>query len=286
MDSSVHEAGARTERGLHDDPGLSWIDRGDMRPAGAKEALVALTTVADRLRSAGDARAAFPDVYSAITRRVTERIALGPGVFFLEPSWISRLAGRFCRRYLETLCWSFEGAVQDAAAWRVAYETCRDPGSSPIVNVLLGLSAHINSDLAIGIYRTIVEVGAAGDPVRLARFKHDHDAVNDLLEESVPEAFARLVDRHGCLIASALVQHAYPLARWAAMHILKTWRARVWEEALALVAAGSAAARDVIVRRMERRAGRYARLLALSVPHAPAWAGGAGATLRALADLV
>jgi hypothetical protein len=292
MDSSSQ---AETRRAC-----TSWIDRGDAssssRPEGAPDALEALTGAAERLSADGDARAAFPDIYAIITRRVVERAALGPGGFFLEPQWISRLAGRFCQRYLETLRWSLDRWPQDAEAWTVAYASCELAGSPPLANVLLGLSAHINFDLAIGIYRTIVELGAASDPARLARFKHDHDAVNVLLDESIPEAFDRLIQRHGCPVAGALFDHAYVVSRWATLQILATWRGRVWDDALELLAADSAAARDVVVRRMERRSGRYARLLAFSLPHGadarrdpPGRGGGmlgcAAAYLRALGAL-
>jgi hypothetical protein len=259
MDSSLHGTG-----------GSSWIGQDDAssRPSSASDALRALTVVAERLGASGDARAAFPGVYAIITRRVAERVALGPGGFFLEPEWIGRLAGRFCQRYLETLRWSIEGRPQDAEAWALAYASCAAEGSAPLANVVLGLSAHINLDLTIGIYRALVEVDAAGHPARMARFKHDHDAVNELLDASVPEAFALLVERHGCPVASALFRHAYAVSRWTAMHLLTTWRARVWDDAIELVSADGPAARDAIVRRMERRSGRYARLLAFSMPHA------------------
>src|SRR6202012_2952670 len=107
----------------------------------------------------------------------------------------------------------------------------------PIQHVLLGLSAHINYDLPIGIARTIVELGAAGDPARLRRFRHDHDAVNHLLRASVPEAFDRLTGRHACPASRMVLARAYGLAEWVAMEILTTWRTHVWDDALELLRA-------------------------------------------------
>jgi hypothetical protein len=257
MESAEQQAGERVRK-------RAWLDHLDIpaRPMNVDEALLALDRVAEKLAEDGDPRAAFPDIYSIITRRVGESVALGEGAFFLEPRWISRLAGSFCERYLETLRWSFHGRRQDTGAWGLAYEACDARGMLPIQHVLLGLSAHINFDLAMGIYRTIVEMGAQHDPEMLARFKHDHDAVNHLLRASIPEAFDHLISRHRCAGAALLFHHAYALSEWTAIHILSSWRDRVWYDAMALLHA-DAAGREEIVRRMELRSRRYAHLLAV-----------------------
>jgi hypothetical protein len=275
MESTQHGSGTRAaDRG--------WLDRGDAaeRPTSAREALRLLDLVTERLLSEGDPRAAFPDIYAIITRRVAEnvdastRATAGDDAFFQEPRWISRLAGRFCERYLETLRWSLDGAPQDAGAWDTTYASCSVPGTLPLQHVMLGLSAHINYDLAIGIHRTIIEFGAT-DAGTLSRYKHDHDAVNDLLRASIPEAFDHLVARHHCVAASAIFHRGYAFAEWTTMRVLTSWRARVWEDAMEMLGARTAAMRDVIVRRMERVSRRYARLLALPglVPVQPQPAG-------------
>ncbi len=140
--------------------------------------------------------------------------------------------------------------------------------------MLLGLSAHINFDLAIGIHKTIIEFGIT-DPAALRRYKHDHDAVNDLLRASIPEAFDHLVTRHRCEAAGLIVHRTYAFAEWAIMRVLASWRGRVWDDAMAMLSCRTDAARQVIVQRMERLSRRYARILALPdvVPlalHAPA----------------
>lgn len=244
--------------------GRSWLEAEVPRaPTSVHEALAALDAVTERLLARGDQRAAFPDIYGIITRRVSESVGLGSPGFFQEPRWISRLAGRFCERYLETLRWSLSGDPQDAGAWGIAYACCELGDMLPLHHVLLGLSAHINYDLALGIAATIAEYGGADDPALLARFKHDHDAVNCLLRASVPEAFDHLIQRHGCPVSRMLYRHAYAMAEWVVMQLLTTWRERVWSDALALLRATTPAARRRIHRKLERRSRRYARLLAI-----------------------
>jgi hypothetical protein len=215
-----------------------------------------------------DRRAAFPDIYSIITRQVAENTELGRDRFFQEPQWISRLAGHFCERYLETLRWSLNGTRQDTGAWEIAYARCHDRSVPPIQNVLLGLSAHINYDLAIGLQQTMVEEGRYQDPAVLARYKHDHDAVNRLLRDSIPEALDHLIERHGCSITHGLRRHTFRITEWATMRILTTWRERVWFDALALLRAPSSLGARAVKLRMERTSARYARVLSIHIPRA------------------
>ncbi len=276
MESTEHWGG----RGV---AGRGWLteNRIVQHPKTVFEALGALDGVTEKLLAEGDPRAAFPDVYGIITLRVAESVELserqGERGLFLAPAWISRLAGHFCERYLETLGWSLSGGSQDASGWDATYAAVHLEGTFPLQHVLLGLSAHINFDLAIGIHKTILEHGAT-DAATLRRYKHDHDAVNDLLRASIPEAFDHLIHRHHCEAAAVIYRRTYAFAEWATMRILANWRARVWDDAMAMLAARSTAERETIVARMERLSRRYARLLSLpgALPlalHAPAWDG-------------
>lgn len=241
---------------------LAGIDR---RPANVHEALAALETLTARFRRAGDARAAFPDIYAIITRRVSEEVRK-PKSRFLEPAWIARLAGRFCERYIETLAWSLDGTRQDNGAWACAYTAAARPATLPIQDVMLGLSAHINYDLALGIAETIREHGHADDAEMLARYKHDHDEVNALLEASIPEAFARLVENHDCQATALIRDRAYRLASWTAMQLLQSWRAHVWNDVLALLGARTEEARAAVVRKMNRRSTVINSVLGVRLP--------------------
>jgi hypothetical protein len=234
----------------------------NLQPKSAAEALRVLETVSARLRRAGDPRAAFPDIYAIITRRVVEELERGDGVF-LEPAWVSRLAGRFCERYVETLRWTCEAAPQDCEAWEVAYRAGALGATVPVQDVLLGLSAHINYDLAHGIHATIVEFGHADDERMIARYKHDHDKVNALLEASIPEAFEILIERYRCSVSAAVEQVGRRTARRLAMELLQRWRAQVWGVVLDLLRAPGPAEREAVARSAARRAGRIGRAIAL-----------------------
>lgn len=248
---------------------LGWLDtcQKAFHPTSAVQAHAALDYVAEMLLKAGDARAAFPDIYAVITRRVAEEVERPDGLF-LEPGWISSLAGRFCTRYLETLRWAIGGGLQDTTAWATAYDSVGAEGMPPVQHALLGLSAHINYDLALGIHATIVEHGHADDRAILARYKHDHEHVNTLLDASIAEAFQRLIERHRCATSAWLGQAGW-LTRWFTMELLARWRAQVWAEVEALLGARTQAQRARVVRRIGARAGRIGAVLRRPLPALP-----------------
>ncbi len=250
-----------------------------MVPTSVGQAFECLTAVSSRLRSQGDPRAAFTDVYAIITRRVRDAIE-GPASQcpFVEPQFISRLAGRFCTLYLAALRRSLAGAQEPVHAWLIAnsedgsQRTARGDRSRalPFQHALLGLNAHINYDLALGLFDNVSALGAAGDDARMARYRHDHDAVNQILEDAIPEVLSLLDRRYGCG-AARFVLRADELRRATSsftMLVLRTWRARVWRDLRGMLSAPEEAAKDRILSWMNMRAGLFASLLRLPLPGA------------------
>ncbi len=237
----------------------------DTAPRDVGAALVALETVTARLRAVDDARAVFPDVYAVITRRVAR--ALAEGGTFLEPAWITRLAGDFAERYLGALVPSLIDRAPDGAAWRVAFAAGAHGPRLPVRDALLGINAHVNHDLARGIAATLATAGHPTDDASLVRHKHDHEAINGILRAGVAEIEGLLLHRYGCRATwlATRARRADNAAREAALALVEGWRATVWGDALALVR-GSAAERAARAARIEARAARIARALAGSNP--------------------
>lgn len=240
-----------------------------MTPTSVGQAFHCLTEVSARLRSEGDPRAAFTDVYAVITRRVRDAIE-GPAdeCPFVEPQFISRLAGRFCTLYLGALRRSIEGSDEPIHAWTIANRGDRSRPLLPVQQALLGLNAHINYDLALGLFDNVISLGAHGDEERLSRYHHDHDAVNQILEDAIPEVLCLLANRYGCTAAS-LVLRADELQRAASgftMTVLRAWRARVWRDLLRILAARDEGSRGRLLGWMNLRAGFFASLLRMPLP--------------------
>lgn len=231
------------------------------QPQSVDETYTALDLVGTRLAAQGDRRAAFPKIYGMITRAVADAVAQTPSPF-LEPRWMSRLAGRFGERYLDTLSWSLDRVPQDCTAWRIAYRYADERATIPLQDVILGLSAHINYDLTLGIAQTIEEHGEANNSRMLARYKHDHDHVNTILDRSIPEAYEVVVNTFGCRTTSLLTGPWFPLVHRGTLKVLAVWREQVWRDVLALLASHGDE-RERVRQRLERRSGLFGHALVL-----------------------
>lgn len=241
-------------------------------PASVREALDCLTEVSVRLRSQGDPRAAFTDVYAIITRRVRDAIDDEATCPFVEPEFISRLAGRFCTLYLAALRRSLQGSPEPSHAWSIAHRKDRCARLLPVQHAMLGLNAHINYDLAHGLFGNVGSLGGSQDAATMVRYRHDHDAVNQILQDAMPEVLELLASRYGCATAHLVLragQLRHALCS-ATIFTLRVWRTRVWRDLLAMIAAPDEAARARIDSRMNVRSGLFAMVLALPVPALPA----------------
>ena len=227
----------------------------NLRPVNVDEALETLQTITRSMRERQDPRAVFPDVYGIITRNVKTAIENTENPVFLEPAWISRLAGRFCERYVAAFNNAGQGE-RGCNAWRIAFLDNVLHGCMPVENAVLGINAHINYDLAQGIYDNVIAHGARTDERLLARYRHDHDAVNEILEASIPEILDTLVQHYHC--SSSRFCASSPVARRLVvrltMQILQVWRSVVWNEMLDMLRMDHAADRSQVLARMDRRA--------------------------------
>jgi hypothetical protein len=240
-----------------------FIDLSDIHlsPKNAAEALNALSTIARRLREQGDARAVVPDLYAIITRRVLT--AVESGDVFLEPAWLSRLAGRFAELYIETLVSSLREEPVGCDAWQFAHSQAVQGGTLAVQDAVLGISAHINYDLAQGLAANIRAHGAVGDERMMARYRHDHDVVNAILRDAIPECLDMLASRYGCRVTRAIASLSFSrkLACDATLVVLQVWRDRVWGDLQDLLAAESKADEQAVLARMANLSGRIAQVL-------------------------
>lgn len=236
------------------------LDGVDVAPTNIFEALHALETVAPRLHEQGDARAVFPEVYAVITRRVKEAVE-GRGPAFLEPQWISRLAGFFCEYYLKALKASFDGRPTGSDAWDIAFEHADAGEAPPSICAMLGINAHINYDLAQGVYDDIILHEAANDTRLLRRYRHDHDLVNSILADAMPEIFQILASKYDCPLAAVatVTKGVQEAVSKAILFTLRQWRDRVWGDLLTLLALSNRAKKGAVLARMNSRSGFVAR---------------------------
>jgi hypothetical protein len=239
------------------------IDDIEWRPADAYEALRSLDKVTARLREKGDARAVFLDVYAVITRKVVLAFESHDAGGFLDPAWMSRLTGRFAEEALLAVLDSLRREPIRSAAWRFATHYASSGVTLPYKDAILGVSAHVNHDLAQVLFEDISARGDAGEAERMRRYRHDYFQVNELLRGSVAECVDLVVMRYGCPATKRLLGLPFgrTLMHGIILQVVIAWRDQVWLELAAMLKAERPEMRGAIVERMDRRSGRIAQVV-------------------------
>ena len=201
------------------------------RPQDIDEALECMRSALDYFHRENDQRAIFLRAYYLITLavhqalhqqgRYTQRI-------FFDPAWIRRLAGKFSLLYFQSLTTQERPGER---AWKTAHRLAATDQTSVFQDMLLGLNAHINYDLAYGIYLNLREFEDGRDHLLLPRRKFDHDQVNNILVNTIPQVEDVLTRDYGgeLLIMSELAGSLEDVLAGAG---LKYYRERVWWNAI------------------------------------------------------
>lgn len=224
-------------------------------PRSVQQAYQALLIVSDQLQGARQADAAFTDAYAIITRRVMEEVTRSD-CHFQEPGFISRLAAQFCCLYLTSMHRRSRNAHEVIPAWNIAHDAVQTSGLTPLHHVVLGLNAHINYDLAVGLHLVVRD--SLWTPELLARCKHDHDHVNEIIETAAVEILEVLARKYQCPLSLRLLDHDERTVKaftQLAMVPLGSWRERVWTDFLRLL--NEPAERTATYTEMSGRAYRY-----------------------------
>jgi hypothetical protein len=152
------------------------------------EVVSALAALEAEWSAARDRRMVFVSVYRMMSEAVLERIGRGE---FQDKGWMEECGVAFANLYRIALCDYEAGALdQVAKSWRIAFDTSKAGTALIVQDLLLGMNAHINHDLALAL----IEVGISP---RAARYR-DHAAVNGVLKaimDSVQDRVAAMYAR-------------------------------------------------------------------------------------------
>lgn len=205
------------------------------QPKDIDEALDGMRSALDYFHRENDDRAIFARAYYLITiavhQAVYQRGRYQNRIFF-DPEWIKRLAGKFSWLYFRSLSTSDRPGER---AWKIAHGMAAGKQTSVMQDMLLGLNAHINYDLAFGIYLNLVEFDDGRDHLLLPRRKFDHDQVNNILVDCIPQVEEVLTRDYGGEL-HALGELAGSLDEVLGGAGLKYYRERVWWNAISFLA--------------------------------------------------
>lgn len=207
------------------------------RPKNLDEALVCLRKALDYYHERNDYRAIFLRAYYIVTVDVHAAVnQLGDyqEQIFFDPRWTDALAGKFSSLYLQSLT-TLERDPDAERAWKLAHKAAIERTSTVAQDLILGLNAHINYDLAYGIYLNLKEHNDQSNHLLLPRRKFDHDQINNILVRCIPKISETLTRDYGggIVLISRVMRNLDEMLTESG---LKYYRERVWWNAISYLA--------------------------------------------------
>lgn len=132
--------------------------------------------------STADAKATFLRCYFMMTKNMLNAIQQDD---FLDSAWVTSLLDCFAGYYFSALDqYEFYPAAAPLV-WRLAHDASRDPAVTALQNLLLGVNAHINYDLAFAVADVLHTEwqGLTGDQ-RTRRYQ-DYCHVNAVIGQTI-----------------------------------------------------------------------------------------------------
>jgi hypothetical protein len=214
--------------------GTTLSEIADYRPKDIDEALEMMRSALDYYHRENDQRAIFLRAYYLITlavhQAVYQRGRYQKRMFF-DPDWVKRLAGKFSSLYFYSLTTAERPGER---AWKTAHRLAGTNETSVFQDMLLGLNAHINYDLAYGIYLNLKEFDDGRGHLLLSHRKFDHDQVNNILVDTIPQVEEVLTRDYGGELRF-MGELSGSLDEVLGRVGLKYYRERVWWSAIAFL---------------------------------------------------
>lgn len=212
-----------------------------------------LTQIVDRMQTeydnlSCDHNSVFSLLYLDTTHEIAK--AVRAGEFSDTPFWdkVTKVFGTY---YLDSLdAWRANPNTTRAPdAWKLAFNDAASGKTSTVGDIMLGINAHVNRDLAYVYY----QIGANSYA--------DHFHVNEVLNRAVAVAYPDIFAHLDQTVYAQLFQIPPTLD----LDIF-AWRDVAWNNAQRLLAAPDAAARAAISQEIEANAAKHAREIEAAFP--------------------
>ena len=212
------------------------------------------------LASSCDHNAVFQLAYLRITEAI--RRAIEDPTFFDDRHYLAHEDGVFAKYYFDAYDdWAAGRRAAVPPAWLIAFDAAAGRKVSGAGNLLLGVSTHINRDLAFTLYN----VGLT-TPEGVTR-KPDHDRVNEVINSVVDPILAEEAARFDPTIDDAATPLG--LSYTALYELVILWRETAWRNAERLTNATSESERNRVAQEIEDYAAEWARTIMLQTAYAP-----------------
>jgi hypothetical protein len=185
-----------------------------------------------------------------------------PG-YYVDPGWMTHAVAVFAKYYLRAYdTWTADpSSAAVPEAWRIAFDAAKNRRVAGSGNLMLGINAHINRDLAFAM----AAAGLVG-PDGTSK-KPNFDKVNQLLNSVTLPLLAELSTRFDPSMQSS--DTPYHLDATATANVMFGWREQAWRNAEALVTAPTEDARAVVAQQIEANSVAQARTHLASFSYTP-----------------
>lgn len=228
----------------------------------AKRTIKEMANQLDSLAENCDHNAVFSLAYTRITQGYnwirTTTNADGSS-YYQDTAWLNYVVETFARAYLGAFeKWTAKDPTLPAA-WQIAFDAAAAKRATGTGNLLLGINAHINRDLAFVMAASglVRPDGKSGKP--------DYDKVNELLLMLTKPLTAELAAR----LDSSMASGDGSLADPASYQLIVGWRERAWRNAEALASAKTKEEWELTAARIEQDAAAEGALLLASNAYLP-----------------
>jgi hypothetical protein len=185
----------------------------------------ALQRTEELLRAAGDRRSVFLTIYVKMTKGVIQGIEMGA---FHDSVWARKYLIEFANWYREALLNFEHGNLQAVPQpWQLAFSASRSGHTLVIQDLLLGVNAHINYDLAY----TLDEISI--DPKRAKKLQ-DHNRINRILASLVDTAQSILSELYSAAGLAEVDVSLGHFDEWFTLFSLTEARDLAWKNATSL----------------------------------------------------
>ena len=226
--------------------GINWVEHlppldvaGDVQPGPVpnckKPKMKCIRVIMRKMRALQaelgcDHRAVFATTYLTLTETYYELLKKQPD-FVDDRKYLFTEVAHFANYYFKTLH-AHQRGEEVPPAWEIALDTARERDVNGAQDMLLGINAHVQSDMPF----VIAELGLE-TPDGKSR-KPDHDIVNAVLEQAYQRVVDEVERRYDPILAFTNPD-GVPADDAAGLELVRGWREGVWRNAERLTNAKS-----------------------------------------------
>jgi len=216
-----------------------------------------MTELLEEWEQRGDRRAIFLGCYALMTGNM---LMATKQRRFEDDAWVSSLIHHFAGYYFDALEAYDDSASMTPIAWRITHDAAQDPETMAVQNLLLGINAHVNYDLALAVTDLLdQEWPSLPFEVRESRYQ-DYLKVNQIIADTVDIVQDQVVERYAPLMEFVDILLG-PIDEWFASQLINNWRDEVWQEVIGMLESPLANRREQMRQSLEKIAVKRARLL-------------------------